>query len=334
MSAAGKSGIIFMGTPEFAVPCLKMLISEGRAPDLVITRPDSPKGRGYSLCPPPVKQYAVSKGLSVCQPDKIRTSEFTEIVKNLAPDFIITVAFGRILPPCILDIPRLGCINVHASLLPRHRGANPIVSCLACGDEVTGVTTMLMDEGMDTGDVLMTDEMRLDRDIDFDRLHDILAQKSAELLKQTMNRISGMNSREEIKRIAKPQPAEGATLTFPVRKEDARINWDQPASRIHDLVRGFCGCQSAWCMTSRGLMKIWKTRELKPGDEQPGPGVWEKMRPGQVARADDRGLLIRCGTGWLLAEEIQFASSKKMKTGDYLRGHPAKEDLFLGNEAK
>ena len=224
--------IVFMGTPEFAVPCLSRLISDGHAVAGVFTQPDKPQGRGYKLMPPPVKVCALENGLSVYQPAKMRDGQALALLKELSPELIVVVAYGKILPPDILELPPLGCVNVHGSLLPKYRGAAPIQWSVLNGDQTAGVTTMYMAEGLDTGDMILKRETPLGPDETSGELYERLAGLGAQALSETV-RLIGEGCAPRV-----PQDGALATHAPMLTKELARIDWTKPAAEVHNLIRG------------------------------------------------------------------------------------------------
>ena len=295
-----------MGTPEFSVPCLAKLnnISDVAA---VITQPDKPRGRGKKLTPPPVKEYAIQKNLTVYQPERIKSADFIPVLEKLAPHLIVVVAFGQILPPAILAIPKLGCINVHASLLPRYRGAAPMQWCLINGETMTGVTTMFMDAGLDTGDMLQKAEVSIDPEMTLSELHDILSEKGARLLETTIAALlNGTLTREK-------QTDAASNYAPLITKKTGKIDWTKPAGAIHDLVRALDSWPGAYAAFEGTIYKIWRTRLANPD---------RKAAPGEILAMTERGFLVGTGKGILEILEIQAPGKKRMAAADYLHGHP------------
>jgi methionyl-tRNA formyltransferase len=306
--------IIFMGTPEFSVPSLQRLINEFGV-SAVFTQPDRPKGRGKNLAMPPVKQLAVSYNIPVYQPLKLRNNEeMLEIIKSLKPDFIVVVAFGQILPKEILDIPKYGCINLHASLLPKYRGAAPINWCIIGGECKSGNTTMLMDVGLDTGDILLTEEMELTDTITAGELHDILSSSGGELLVKTINGIVN-NKIEPVK-----QENEFSSYASMLGKEMANINWEQSNVNIHNFIRGLNPWPIAYTHYEDKVMKIYKSRIINEGSNK---------KFGSIIEVSKEGLKVSTGSGVLLIEEIQFPGKKPLKVKDYIIGNKIDEGVIL-----
>lgn len=295
--------IVFMGTPEFAVGCLETVYKKHNVVG-VFTQPDKPKGRKYVLTPPPVKVRAEELGLKVYQPTTLRNGVALDILKQLNPDLIVVVAYGKILPKEILELPKYKCINVHASLLPRHRGASPIQWCIVCGDKVTGVTTMLMDEGMDTGDILLSSEIAIGKDEISDTLHDKLALMGAELLDKTIDGILN-GSVNPIK-----QNENEATYAPIIKKEMAQIDFSLSAEKIVDAIRGYNPWPCAYFTLLGKRIKVYRAEALVTSGEV-----------GTVLESGNR-LVIGCGKGSVSLIEVQPEGSKRMNVTDMLRGRP------------
>ncbi|HSB52416.1 MAG TPA: methionyl-tRNA formyltransferase, partial [Dissulfurispiraceae bacterium] len=279
--------LVFFGTPQFAVPSLRALIESGEEVALVVTQPDRVKGRGHVLAAPPVKETALAAGLTVSQPARIRDEEFYRKLSPLSPEFIVVVAYGKILPREVLNIPRRGCINVHASLLPKYRGAAPVQRALMNGEKVTGITTMLMDEGLDTGDVLLSSPEEIAEDDNAETLAERLSVLGARTLIET---IRGM--REDSIR---PVHQEGeASFAPPLRKDEGRIDWNMGAEEIRNLVRGTYPWPGAYCDIKGQRVRLARVRPLE------GSG-----QPGRIERASGGELLVGTGRGLLMLEELQ-----------------------------
>lgn len=295
--------IVFMGTPDFAVPCLQALLDHGYDVCGVFTQPDKPKGRGYTLTPPPVKELALRYNLPVYQPKSMKTGEAADILRSLAPDLAVVVAFGRILPREVLDIPRLGCINVHGSLLPKYRGAAPIQRAVLDGETETGVTTMFLADGVDTGDMIQKAVTPIGEEETSGELFDRLAAMGADLLISTVEALA----RGKVTREA--QDHEQATHAAMIRKEEAEIDWTKSAADIHNLVRGMNPWPSAYTFYHGKRMKIHtcKVNSLC-------------IEPGEIAEQNGE-MLIGCGQGSILVEELQPENSRRMAGSAYLCGH-------------
>ena len=302
--------IIFMGTPELAAASLAALL---RAPGFqilaAVTQPDRPKGRELKLQPSPVKQLAVTAGLPVLQPAKALAENFVAELRAWAPDLIAVAAFGQILPPAILELPRFGCLNVHTSLLPKYRGAAPIQWAILNGDAETGVTIMKMDVGLDTGDILTQRTTPIHDDDNAATLHDRLAVLGAELLVQTIPAYVAGKIRPQ------PQDAARATHVGKIKKEDGRIDWQQPARAICNRIRAFTPWPGAFTFLAGlplpQLLKIWGA-EIVP---QAGAA-------GKILQADRTGIIIGCGHDALRITSLQREGGRRMSAADFLAGHP------------
>lgn len=300
-----KLKTIFMGTPDFAVPCLEVLQDKTEIL-AVITQPDRPKGRGHNMQPSPVKVKALEYGLPVLQPEKIKTEAFTAELEKMQPDLIVVVAFGQILSQRILDIPRLGCVNVHASLLPRYRGAAPIHWSIINGEKKTGVTTMLMDAGLDTGDMLLKDEVEITAEMTTEELHDKLMAMGGRLLAETIDGLA------EGKIVPEKQDDSLSNYAGMLKKETGHIDWHKSAQDIHNLIRGLNSWPVAWSIKDGKNYKFWKTRAES--------GKTDKA-PGTVAEIRKNSFCIAAGEGLVEVLEIQPPSKKRMSAGDLIRGH-------------
>ncbi len=310
--------IIFMGTPEFAVPSLEMLINEGYEVIAVVTQPDKPKGRGNKLAAPPVKEFALEHGITVLQPAKIKTPEFVGQIRELGPDLLVTAAYGKIISKEMLDVPTLGCINVHGSLLPAYRGAAPIQWSIINGEKVTGITTMFTDVGLDTGDMLLKKEIEISSDMTAGELHDAMAVLGAQVLKETLS---------ELKKgtlVRKPQDDSLSSYAPIITKEVGLMDWNKTAQQVHDLVRGTSPWPGAYTFLNESKMRVWKTCVSTMENNK-------SHLPGEIVKVDDNGLLVKCSDGYIVISELQFDSSKRMKVSDYLRGHKISIGEKLGN---
>lgn len=297
--------LIFMGTPDFAVPSLEKLLVAGHTVSLVVTQPDKPVGRKQIMTPTAVKVCAEAHGLAVYQPDSMRTQEAYDRLALEQADAIIVVAYGKILPKPILEMTPAGCINVHGSLLPRYRGAAPVQWAVINGDAEAGVTTMLLDEGVDTGAMLLKRSRPLDDTITGGQLFDLLAQDGAELLIETLDRL------KEGALVPVAQPEEGACYASMLNKSMCPLDWQKPARTLHNQVRGMNPWPVATCRMDGKGVKVFVTRVGEPTSETPGTVVASQP------------LTVACGDGLtLVLDEIQAEGSRRMASADYLRGHP------------
>ena len=307
--------IVFMGTPDFAVPSLKALVEAGHEICGVFTQPDKPKNRGMKLQQPPVKEYAVSAGLTVFQPVKMRDGEALEILRALNSDLIAVAAYGKILPVDILELPRLGCINVHSSLLPKYRGAAPINWAILNGEDETGVTIMYMAEGMDTGDILTQAQTSIDLDENAAQLFDRLADMGAKLLVDTVAAL------EAGKVHPIPQDEAQATRAPMLSKELSPLNWVRTARQLHDQVRGLYPWPAATAILDGIRCKVLRTEIT---------GETTGSAPGVVVLASKKGLRVACGDGRILdILELQPDGKKPMAAPAFLLGHPIPQGIAL-----
>lgn len=295
--------IVFMGTPDFAVPSLQALIDAGHDVCAVYTQPDKPQGRKQILTAPPVKTLALEHDIPVFQPNTLKNEDEQARLRELAPEVIIVVAYGKLLPKAVLDIPPHGCINVHGSLLPRWRGAAPIQWAVIAGDKMAGVTTMQMAEGLDTGDMLLTYETKVGEKETAGELFDRLAQSGAELLIQTLVKLDEITPR--------PQDDAQSCYAHMLDKQMAVIDWSKSAHEIDCLIRGLNPWPIALTTLSGERLKVFAAEKAAGNGE-----------PGTVLEADPKkGLTVACGEGALKLTEIQLVGGKRMKATDFLRGH-------------
>ncbi|MBI5328584.1 MAG: methionyl-tRNA formyltransferase [Deltaproteobacteria bacterium] len=298
-----------MGTPEFAVPSLKALFEAGEEVVAVVTQPDKPKGRGKHLTAPPVKELAIKHNFSVLQPEKINHEVFIGSIKKLLPDVIVVIAYGKILPKAILDIPPLGCINVHASLLPKYRGAAPINWAIINGEKETGIATMLMDEGMDTGAILLTEKVEIKGHDTAADMYNKLKDIGAGLLVKT---IKGLKSGTII---PAPQDNSQATYAPMLKKENGRIDWTTGAEGIKNLIRGL----NPW----PGAYTRWQGRQIKifKGAWVGSHGSGARMEPGTVINVSADGICVAAGKDALLITELQPENKNKMSASEFIKGY-------------
>lgn len=306
--------IVFMGTPDFAVPSLQALIDAGHDVCAVYTQPDKPQGRKQILTAPPVKTLALEHDIPVFQPNTLKNEDEQARLRELAPEVIIVVAYGKLLPKAVLDIPPHGCINVHGSLLPRWRGAAPIQWAVIAGDEMAGVTTMQMAEGLDTGDMLLTYETKVGEKETAGELFDRLAQSGAELLTQTLVKLDEITPR--------PQDDAQSCYAHMLDKQMAVIDWNKSAHEIDCLIRGLNPWPIALTTLSGERLKVFAAEKANGNGE-----------PGTVLEANPKkGLTVACGEGALGLTEIQLVGGKRMKATDFLRGHAIEVGTKLGDE--
>ena len=326
--------ILYMGTPDIAVPTLECIYNAGHEVIGVVTQPDKPKGRGGAVQFPPVKAKALELGLEVYQPRRVRAEEFLEVVRKLAPDAIVVFAFGQILPQALLDIPRYGCINVHASLLPKYRGAAPIQWVIIDGEQETGITIMQMDAGLDTGDMLKKLVIPIEADETGGSLHDKLMVAGGPLLLDTLKEIEAGTV------VAEPQTGETCYAAM-LDKALGNVDWTMDAARIERLIRGLNPWPSAYTRWNGKTMKLWKANVLPAvgegataseapcGEAVMDEGATKKMAaPGTVIRLDG-GICVQTGDGVLQITELQLEGKKRMDAAAFLRGaHVAVGDVL------
>lgn len=306
--------IVFMGTPRFAVNSLQRLYDNGHNIQLVVTQPDKPFGRGKKIKKSEVKEKAEELGLEVFQPLRVKYEDAVSKIRNLNPDLIVVIAYGQILSKDILDIPKYGCINVHASLLPKLRGAAPINWSIINGDTKTGVTTMLMDVGLDTGDMLLKDEVDIADNMTAGELHDILSVLGADLLIKTINQIEN-NTIKPIK-----QNDSIHTYAPMITKETALINWDNNAKNVHNMVRGLNPDQVAYFVYEDKNIKVYRTEYNN---------IKSNNSPGTVVKVDKTGIYVATNDGNVIIKELQMPGKNKMSVEDFLRGNKFPEFIKL-----
>lgn len=314
--------IVFMGTPDFAVPSLKKIIEKFNV-SAIVTQPDKPSGRGKKVSISPIKEVGLSNEIPIFQPEKIRTdSVIINKLKELKPDFIIVVAYGQILTKEILDIPRLGCICLHASLLPMYRGSAPINWCLINGETKTGNTTILMDTGIDTGDMLMRSEVEISESMTAGELYNLLKINGAELLEETINgiitgKICGVK-----------QPNDGSSYVKMLNKQMAKINWNDSSTNIHNLIRGLSSWPykninswpTAYTYYKDIPFKIFKSKSLEANIIDP---------PGYIIDANDEGIKVATKNGILIIEILQFPGGKPLEVKEFLKGNKIEKGIIL-----
>ncbi|WP_027339155.1 methionyl-tRNA formyltransferase [Halonatronum saccharophilum] len=312
--------VVFMGTPDFAVSALESLC-ESDFIDLVgvVSQPDRRRGRGQKVKPTPVKKEAVKRGIEVFQPKKVSTPEGIDKLKEWNPDLIVVVAYGQILKKEVLDLPQYGCVNIHASLLPKYRGAAPIHRAIINGEKKTGVTTMLMDEGMDTGDAILMEEVEIGKEDTVGSLHDKLAELGADLIVKTLKAIDEGSASYQKQDDAK------ATYADKISKAEGEIDWSKGAIEIWNLIRGMNPWPGAYTYYKGDLLKLWESEVYNKTKEEEG------ANPGNVVKVeDDLGIVIQTGKGQLLLTKVQPASKQRMSAADYLRGYKINKGNRLG----
>ena len=309
--------IVYMGTPDFAVPALSALVREGYTVTGVVTQPDKPKGRSKQMVPSPVKEEAVKHGLPVWQPARVRNPEFIQFLTEQKPDVIIVAAFGQIIPKAVLDLPPYGCINIHGSLLPKYRGASPIQRAVLDGEKESGVSIMRMDEGIDTGDIISRRAVPLSEDETGGSLFDKLSVLGADLLLDTLPLVlSG-------KAVYEKQPEESPTpYASMLKKESGHLDFTNEASVLERQVRGLSPWPGAYTSLDGKTFKIWKSA-VRPSAE--GSGT-----PGTVLNTGTEGILVKCGTEALLLQEVQIEGKKRMAADAFLRGYHLEPGTILG----
>ena len=325
--------IVFMGTPDFSVPALKALVEAAHQVIAVVTQPDKPKGRGKEVQMTPVKIQAMEYGIPVYQPAKVREASFVEVLKGLEADVYVVIAFGQILPKAVLELPKYGCINIHASLLPKYRGAAPIQWCVIDGERETGITTMMMDVGLDTGDMLEKAVIPIEEKETGGSLHDKLSMAGGDLILSTLKKL------EEGTLVRTPQTDEGTCYAKMLTKSLGDIDWNQGAVSIERLIRGLNPWPSAYTMWNGKTIKIWAAdviagREAADFLSESGVPAETGTAPGTVVCSDKRGLVVCTGGGLLSIRELQMEGKKRMDTPAFLRGYPIPAgDVFVKKES-
>lgn len=309
--------IIFMGTPDFAVHVLKALIDSKHSVLAVFTQPDKPKGRGHKLSPPPVKVLAEQNGIAVYQPVSLKkdADEYLKIINNINPDIIVVAAYGKILPKEVLDIPKLGCVNVHGSLLPKYRGAAPIQWAVINGEKETGITTMLMNEGLDTGDILLSEKTEIGENETASELFDRLSLMGAELLLKTIDALQ----RGEI--IPQKQDDSKATYAQMLSKDLSKIDFNRPAREVHKKICGLSDWPCAVTSINGKRLKVYRSEIVSNTNPN--------ALPGEVI--DEKNFTVACIDGSIRFIEVQAEGSRRMKSEDYLRGKPIVRGTMLNN---
>jgi methionyl-tRNA formyltransferase len=314
MTGGNEMNIVFMGTPDFAVPSLKRLIEEYNV-TAVLTQPDKPKGRGKKMACSAVKEEALKHGIPIYQPVKLKEDlELIQTLKDLKPDFMIVIAFGQILTKEVLDIPKYGCINLHGSLLPMYRGAAPIQWSVINGEKVAGNTTILMDVGIDTGDMILKDEVEITDNMTAGELYDILKVKGADLIKKSIDGISNGSLSPE-------KQGEETFYAKPLDKELANINWNKSSREIHNLVRGLNPWPIAYTDYKGERMKIYET---EVSEEK------TSSKPGTILDVNKSGVKVACEDSVLIVKKVQFPNGKPLTIEQYINGHEIEKNIVLG----
>ena len=314
--------IVFMGTPEYAVPSLERLVEHGYGIQAVVTQPDRPKGRGRKSVSPPVKEAAQRLSLPVLQPERASDRAFCETIQDLAPDLLVVVAFGQILKKVLLTVPRWGVLNIHASLLPRYRGAAPIQWAVINDENETGLTAMRMDEGLDTGPVLLQERVSIGAEETAGELHDRLARLSGDVLLKTIDGLMHHRLTETA------QDSALASYAPKIDRGMSRIAWDRSARSISALIRGLDPWPGAVTLAQGKEIKLFSAKV----EEGNGPEVPEKHIPGRVMGCSAKGLLVETGTGMVRIRELQAPGRRRLPASEFLRGFPLDEGMVLGNE--
>ncbi len=307
--------ILFMGTPDFAVFSLRALKEAGHTLVGVVTQPDKPKGRGYTMTPPPVKVYAVENQIPVYQPTTLKSDDFTALLEELSPEGIVVVAYGKILPESVIRFPKYGCINVHGSLLPEYRGAAPMQRAIIDGKKVTGITTMYMDVGLDTGDMLLWEEIPIEENDNFEDIHDKLGACGAQLIVKTLQKIENGTAKRTV------QDSEKATYAAKITKEECLLSFDTDAQAVHNRIRGLSPIPLAFTRTPDG--KILKITEARLSDRDTA-----HTEVGQVLSLDG-GITVSCRKGAVTLLGVLPEGKSRMSADDFIRGRKLKAGDIL-----
>jgi len=311
--------VMFMGTPDFAVPTLASLIDSEYSVVGVVTQPDRPRGRGKTVTPSPVKALAITHDVPILQPEKMKSPDFLFDLQAWQADVIVVAAFGRILPKVILDLPPRGCLNVHSSLLPKYRGAGPIQWALINGETETGITTMLMDEGMDTGPILLQETVPIESGDTARELSGRLAQVGGQLLLKTLRLWEAKNITPTL------QDGANATMAPMLRKEDGVILWSQPAATIHNRIRGLSPWPGGYTFCQQDRLSIWKS---VPHEDDPET-VTDSSKPGTIVHVGKHEIMVKTGRGVLGITELQMANRKRLNVSQFLAGYPLTAGMRL-----
>lgn len=307
--------VVFMGTPDFSVPTLQELINSEHEVAAVVTKPDKPKGRGNKVLFTPIKEVAISNNIKVYQPQKLSEEDFAKAMEDINPDVIVVIAFGKILPKRILDLPKYGCINVHASLLPKYRGAGPIQWSIINGESETGITTMYMDVGLDTGDILLKEVVEIEDTDTGGSLHDKLSDVGAKLLVKTLKEVQN-NTINRVK-----QNSDESTYAPMLEKSLGNINWENESYNIELLIRGLNPWPSAYTYLGNKILKIWAGKVVDDS---------YKGKPGEIVDILKDGFIVKCGKQCILLKEVQLQGKKRMSADAFLRGYKLEVGEILG----
>ena len=306
--------IIFMGTPAFAVPSLEILLKKHTI-CAVVTQPDKPKGRGKKMAFSPIKEKALEYDIEVLQPLKVREENFIEKLKQYKADVIVVVAFGQILPESILNMPQYGCINVHGSLLPKYRGAAPIQWAVINGEKETGVTTMFMAKGLDSGDMILKETIEILPEDTYGTVHDKMSITGANLLEKTLDLL------EQQKIVRTVQKEEESTYAPMITKETGHIDWSKNSDEIQNLIRGLDPVPNAYTIYEEEVLKIWKVQKIEQ--------IYETASFGEIVEVTKKGIIVKTADGALLICELQARGGKRMSCDAYMRGHEMKKGVIL-----
>lgn len=311
--------VLFMGTPEFAKISLECLVKNKYNIAGVVTQPDKPAGRKMILTPPPVKEYAFSENIPVYQPQSLKGEDFFDLLESINPDIIVVVAYGKIIPKNVLDFPKYGCVNVHGSLLPKYRGASPINAAIINGEKITGITTIYMDEGIDTGDMLLKESTEIGENETFGEVYDRLAQIGGKLLVETLNQIKNGTAKRE------KQPEINMPAVKKINNDTCEINWNLSAKEIHDKIRGLSPSPTAFTWLNGKKLKIYKS-EIAGRDILGAP-----FKNGEIITFD-KDIEIKAENGIVKILELQLEGAKKMSAKDFLNGKKIEEGTVLGGK--
>lgn len=306
--------IVFMGTPDFAVPSLEALYKSGHNISLVVTQKDRPRGRGKKILPTPVKEKAMELGLEVYQPDSVNSSESISKITEISPDCIVVIAFGQILKKNILNLPKYGCLNIHASILPKYRGAAPINWAIINGEQETGISIMEMEEGLDTGDILKVEKIPIANDDNSETIHDRLSLLGSKLIVETLSDIEKGNVERS------PQNDQESTYAPKISKKTGRIDWNSNGDNIINLVRGLKPWPSAYMVYKDQNVKIHEVEKIEK---------FLDTDNGVVVKVANEGIYVNCNDSCIVIKELQFSGKKKLKVSDYLRGNKFEENIRL-----